>query len=203
MMWQTYYVTIFYISLNLILILKLFDWNQFLLTCSCLDWCLLKHQKTLTTVNIMVIIKTVCKIKNIFISIFFIETFFFAFIISFHHWITNNTSWMFTILQSTRFQIYIFFAHVMFFFQMFAFTLAFIVIPLLIWVTFSIIIKLVFTFAWYMFSNVFDSIVLVIILKALKFSSSILFETHSIWYHGSSRVLQHLLHLSKLTMDSR
>ena len=50
------------------------------------------------------------------------------------------------------------------------------------------------------FANVFDLFILAIILKKLKFTSSVLFGTH-ILLDESLRVLQLSLHLSKLTTN--
>ena len=51
------------------------------------------------------------------------------------------------------------------------------------------------------FPNIFDSFILAIVLKVLKFTSSVLFGMHII-QDGLSRVLQLPLHLSKLTRNS-
>ena len=61
------------------------------------------------------------------------------------------------------------------------FTLAptFLVLPLLIWVTFAAT-RFTFAFTWYMFANVFDSFIYVIILRPLKFKSSTLFRTDTL-----------------------
>ena len=51
------------------------------------------------------------------------------------------------------------------------------------------------------FVSVFDSFILVIVLKTFKFTPSFLFETHS-QLDKSSRVLQLSSHLSKLTINN-
>ena len=52
----------------------------------------------------------------------------------------------------------------------------------------------------YVFFNVFDSFILVIMLKTFTFTFSVLFATHILPY-VSPRKLKLLLHLSKLTIN--
>ena len=59
-------------------------------------------------------------------------------------------------------------------------------------------IKSTFAFAWYMFCYVSDSFIPAIMLKALRFRSSVLFGTHTL-LDKSLRALQLSTHLSKLT----
>ena len=51
-----------------------------------------------------------------------------------------------------------------------------------------------------MFVSIFDSFIAVIIIKILKFKSSVLFGTHAL-LDRSLRVLQLLKHLSKLSAN--
>ena len=61
------------------------------------------------------------------------------------------------------------------------FTLAptFLVLPLLIWVTFAAT-RLTFALTWYMIVNVFGSFIYAIILRSLEFKSSTLFGTDTL-----------------------
>ena len=77
----------------------------------------------------------------------------------------------------------------------------FIVIPLLIWIMFSTLIFYLHSHLHDIcFVNIFDSFILVIMLKTLRLKSSALFGTHNL-LDRSSRVLQLPAHLSKLTAN--
>ena len=117
-----------------------------------------------------------------------------------YYWVTNNTSYIFTIFAAIccRIPKKPFFAHKMFFW-IFTITLTVTVIPLLIWATF-LLSNLHSHLHDTSFVNVLDSFILVIILKAYKFKSSLSFRTHTP-LNRSSRVLQLLAHLPILTAD--
>ena len=102
---------------------------------------------------------------------------FFYDLITRNHWIVNNTSYIFTIFAATcsRIANIIVFAHMMLF-QIFTLTSRF--IPLVIWIKFSTT-KFKFTFTWYMLCWCF-LLIHVIILKTLRFKSSILFGMHTL-----------------------
>ena len=79
--------------------------------------------------------------------------------------------------------------------RIFTFTLTFIVIPILVRVTFSTI-EFTYTFVWYIcLVNIFDIFVPVIILNTFRFKYSVLFGTH-ILLDRSLRVLQIPVHLT-------
>ena len=101
---------------------------------------------------------------------------------------------LFLQLHIARFQIWSFYTY-----NVFTLTLTFTIIPLLIWITFFWS-NLHLHLHDVCLVNIFDSFIAVIMLRTLRFNSSVLFETHTL-SDNSLRVLQLPTHLFSLTVN--